>query len=78
MILNQTYTLSNGVQIPKLGLGTWFIRNAVAADAVRAAADLEAKGFKLNPDSAKYKGGRLTAVYLENEIGGFAVHLLQK
>lgn len=47
-------------------------------DAVRAAADLEAKGFKLNPDSAKYKGGRLTAVYLENEIGGFAVHLLQK
>lgn len=47
-------------------------------NAVRAAADLEAKGFKLNPDSAKYKGGRLTAVYLENEIGGFAVHLLQK
>ena len=47
-------------------------------NAVRAAADLEAKGFKLNPDSAKYKGGRLTAVYLKNEIGGFAVHLLQK
>jgi diketogulonate reductase-like aldo/keto reductase len=25
MIFNETYTLSNGVNIPKLGLGTWFI-----------------------------------------------------
>lgn len=25
MILNETYTLSNGIRIPKLGLGTWFI-----------------------------------------------------
>ena len=25
MILNETYTLANGVAIPKLGLGTWFI-----------------------------------------------------
>ena len=25
MILNETYPLANGVQIPKLGLGTWFI-----------------------------------------------------
>ena len=28
--------------------------------------------------TAKYKGDRLHAVYLKNEIGGFAVHLLQK
>ena len=27
MILEETYTLSNGVEIPKLGLGTWFIDN---------------------------------------------------
>lgn len=34
MILNETYTLSNGVQIPKLGLGTWFISNENAGKAV--------------------------------------------
>ncbi|MFW9804510.1 MAG: aldo/keto reductase, partial [Candidatus Thorarchaeota archaeon] len=27
MILEEEYTLSNGVEIPKLGLGTWFISN---------------------------------------------------
>ena len=36
-ILNETYTLSNGVQIPKLGLGTWFISDKNAAGAVRNA-----------------------------------------
>jgi diketogulonate reductase-like aldo/keto reductase len=39
MILEETYTLSNGVEIPKLGLGTWFIGNdkaaAVVGDAVK-------------------------------------------
>ena len=37
MILEETYTLSNGVEIPKLGLGTWFIDNANAASAVNEA-----------------------------------------
>lgn len=37
MILNETCTLSNGVTIPKLGLGTWFINDDKAADAVREA-----------------------------------------
>lgn len=37
MILQETYTLSNGVKIPKLGLGTWFIPDAQAAEAVRTA-----------------------------------------
>lgn len=37
MILNDTYTLSNGVEIPKLGLGTWMIPNDDAAQAVRDA-----------------------------------------
>ncbi len=31
MILEETYTLSNGVDIPKLGLGTWFIDDDDAA-----------------------------------------------
>lgn len=33
MILNESFTLSNGVQIPKLGLGTWFIEDGHAAEA---------------------------------------------
>ena len=40
MILNETYTLSNGIRIPKLGLGTWFIPDGEAAEAVRTAVSL--------------------------------------
>lgn len=36
-ILDETYTLTGDVTIPKLGLGTWFIENDQAAEAVRAA-----------------------------------------
>lgn len=34
MILQETYTLANGIAIPKLGLGTWFIDNNKAAQAI--------------------------------------------
>lgn len=34
MILKENYTLSNGVEIPKLGLGTWMIENADVTQAV--------------------------------------------
>src|SRR3954465_14931328 len=37
MILEETYTLSNGVEIPKLGLGTWFIETGSAPSAVKEA-----------------------------------------
>ena len=37
MILEETYTLSNGVEIPKLGLGTWFINNGDVVQAVKDA-----------------------------------------
>ena len=33
-------TLNNGVKIPQLGLGTWFIDDDKAADAVKAAVKL--------------------------------------
>lgn len=36
-MLKETYTLSNGVEIPKLGLGTWMIEDDKVADAVKAA-----------------------------------------
>lgn len=38
MILEEKFTLSNGVEIPKLGLGTWFIKNEDVAQAVKDAA----------------------------------------
>ena len=34
MILNEMFTLSNGVEIPKLGLGTWVIEDDKVAQAV--------------------------------------------
>src|SRR5215212_4052931 len=40
MIFNETYTLSNGVNIPKLGLGTWFMDDASASEAVRQAVSI--------------------------------------
>ena len=39
---------------------------------------LQEKGFALRAGTEKYKDGRLVAVYLEQEVGGFAVHLLQR
>ena len=43
-----------------------------------AVEELERKGFAPDMSTARYKGERMNAVYLRNEIGGFAVHLLQK
>jgi diketogulonate reductase-like aldo/keto reductase len=40
MILEEKYTLSNEVEIPKLGLGTWFISDKDVAQAVKDAATI--------------------------------------
>ncbi len=45
MIFNEMYTLSNEVKIPKLGLGTWFIPDDKAAQAVCDAAKLGYRHF---------------------------------
>ena len=37
MIFEECYTLSNGVKIPKIGLGTWFIPDETVSQAVRDA-----------------------------------------
>lgn len=44
----------------------------------RAVEELRKRGFGVKMETAKYKGNQLTAVYLDQEFGGFAVHLLQK
>lgn len=55
MILEQTYTLSNGVSIPKLGLGTWFIDDDKAAEAVRQAVKC---GYRLIDTAQAYGNER--------------------
>ena len=40
MIFEESYTLHNGAAIPKLALGTWFIDDDKAAEAVRAAVNI--------------------------------------
>ncbi len=55
MILNETYQLTNSVHIPKLGLGTWFIDDDKAAEAVRAAVGL---GYRLIDTAQAYGNER--------------------
>lgn len=43
MVLNENYTLSNGVKIPKIGFGTWLIPDGEAAQAV---CDAVAMGYR--------------------------------
>ena len=40
MILEESYTLPNGVEIPKLGLGTWFINNKDVVQAIKDATQI--------------------------------------
>ena len=51
-ILNETYTLTTGATIPKLGLGTWMIDDDQVADAVRSALEI---GYR-NIDTAQAYG----------------------
>ncbi len=44
----------------------------------RAIDYLKGLGVDVKIDTAKYKGEKMTAVYLDMEIAGFAIHLLQK
>ncbi|MGD8781357.1 MAG: aldo/keto reductase [Ignavibacteria bacterium] len=40
MMLQEKYTLANGVEIPKLGLGTWFINDEDSVQAVKDAVEI--------------------------------------
>ena len=47
-------------------------------DIHRAIAYLKTKGVSILPETAKEDKGKLKAVYLDQEVSGFALHLLQK
>ena len=55
MILNENYTLSNGVEIPKLGLGTWFINDR---DVVQAVKDAVKAGYRHIDTAQAYRNER--------------------
>lgn len=44
----------------------------------RAVYHLGQRGVKFDPDSASVKNGKTVAIYLADEIAGFAIHLVQK
>ena len=76
---NSSNFASTGIEVMK---SMYLGRNghiAIRTNARPAAvAELEKRGFVCDPSTAKYKGERMTAIYLKEEFGGFAVHLLQK
>ena len=44
-----------------------------------AVKELQAKGYAFNQDTAAYtEDGKLKNIYLKDEFGGFAIHLMQK
>jgi diketogulonate reductase-like aldo/keto reductase len=55
VILQETYTLSNGVEIPKLGLGTWFISDKDVVQAVKDAAEI---GYRHIDTAQAYRNER--------------------
>lgn len=40
-MFDRSIVLNNGVKIPQLGLGTWFIDDDKVADAVKAAVEID-------------------------------------
>lgn len=56
MILDETFTLPNGVPIPKLGLGTWRIGDAAVAQVVRDAAGIGYRHFDTAQAYANERG----------------------
>ncbi|RTE11230.1 aldo/keto reductase [Paenibacillus whitsoniae] len=51
-MFNETYKLANGVEIPKLGLGTWLLDDEQAAQAVRDAVSI---GYRHMDTAQAYK-----------------------
>ncbi|WP_333651961.1 keto-hydroxyglutarate-aldolase/keto-deoxy-phosphogluconate aldolase [Lacrimispora sp.] len=52
---------------------------AIATNSIiRAKNYFEAMGYEFNESSAKFSEGNMIVIYFKEEIGGFAVHILQK
>jgi len=70
---------SGGIEVMKtMYLGKNGHMAIKTANIFRAIAELEKRGLEVDMETAKYNGNEMIAVYLKQEFGGFAVHLLQK
>lgn len=65
-VMKAPYLGANG----HIAIGTNYIERAIY--------HMQLQGFEFDMDTAKYKDGKMVAVYLKDELGGFAVHLVQK
>ena len=76
---NSSNFVGTGIEINKyMGRGKHG-HIAIGTNSVkRAKWHLEQRGYKFIEDSAVVKNGKLIAIYLEDEVAGFAVHLVQK
>ena len=76
---NSSIFVGTGYEVMKsIGRGTHG-HIAIGTNSVpRAKWHLEQRGFKFIEDSAVVKNGKLTAIYIDDEIGGFMFHLVQK
>lgn len=76
---NSSNFVGTGVEINKyMGRGKHG-HIAIGTNSVkRAKWHLEQRGYKFIEESAVAKNGKLIAIYLEDEVAGFAVHLVQK
>lgn len=75
---NSSIFAGAGVEVMKAPyLGTHGHIAIGTPDLAAARAELEAHGFAFLPETEKYKAdGSLAAVYLRDEICGFAIHLV--
>lgn len=76
---NSSVFAGTGVEVMKtpylgrnghIAIGTTDIEGAVQY--------LESIGVEFDPETAKYKNEKMIAIYMKEELGGFAVHLVQK
>lgn len=76
---NSSIFAGSGIEVNKSkGLGANGHIAIKTKNISRAVAYLERMGIALNEDSKKYDAnGNMVAIYLANEFGGFAVHLVQ-
>lgn len=76
---NSSIFSGSGIEITKVpGLGKNGHIAIKTNDVERSIYYLSKKGFATDESTAKYKGETLIAIYLKDEIGGFAIHLLQR
>ena len=82
------FPIKEGTNSIFAGPGFEFVKNrflgkhghiAIATNDIhRATTYLKMKGISVLPETAKEKDGKLKAIYLDQELSGFAIHLLQK